>query len=186
MQNRGTTKAHSAPILLIGSIIFAVLSIVPHVVRPTDSTVYYVGLTVALIVAGIVALLLIARDEKIAVQIFWWSVLAVIGGMVAIDDRSGNLPAILYIPPIAAVAVRVLVSVRAAVAYCGGVAALMIPAGVAYDDLGWAMMIVGSVALYIAVDWIKTRGRGVDADVLLPVLYAREASAQKALDEIST
>jgi len=146
--------------LLIGSIAFAIISIGLNLLYPTDTTAYNVVLTIVLIVVGVISLWMIARDESLAVQLFWWSVLAIIGGMVALDDhRVGTLPIVLYVPPVAAVAVRLLSGFKAAFAYCAGVFALMVPAGVAYDSLDRTVILAGVVALWITVDWIREAKR---------------------------
>lgn len=157
----------SFPLLLLGAVIFALLSIALNIAFPTPTSANNVALTIVLVIACVVALF-IAHREGLAAQLIGWVVLAVIAGMVVTDNHvAGTLPIILYIPPVAAIAVNVLAGIRAVIPYCAGMMAVHVLAGVVYDRLGLSVAVAGVVMFGIAVDWIRRVRR---RDRLTPLL----------------
>lgn len=135
--------------------IFALVSLIPHIVRPVETTLIYGGLTIVLVAVNVAALRWFSRAPCVAVQTYWYTALVVVAIMVVVDARRGNtdlpLPFIVAIPPLATVIIRLFVSWRASLVYGVGALALIIPTGFVYREIGQAVILVGIVVLAVLV-----------------------------------
>jgi len=142
----------------------------------------YILLTAATTAMGALAWMWSTRRPAQALQVFWWSALVVIACMVAVDMRtyaSAGFPAVVAIPPVATILLRLLIGVRPSAFYAVGVFALLIPTGAVYGD--WFEIGILAVLVVVAVT-VSRRG---DSSVVLAVLSGMEASTKRAVDEIT-
>lgn len=134
--------------------LLALVSLAPHILRPTTTTPMYASLTVALVVVNAVVLRWFDRAPCVAFQSYWYVALAVISAMVFVDARRGMtdaaMPFIVALPTLATLAIRWFVSWRASWVYGLGALALIVPAGFAYRELG-AFVLVAFVFLSVTV-----------------------------------
>lgn len=155
MLNRGMVTSHRRhAAILVGCLCFSVVVLSPHIIRPIHSTPVYAPLIAFLALTNIIALLAVKHWPYIATQSYWWSALVVVGLMTVhynVIDGARGLPVIAAIPPLGAVFIRLLVSLRASIAYGIGTLAFLISAGVAADDLGRAVgyLAVGGLLVVI-------------------------------------
>lgn len=185
-------RPHQFLLMVFG--VLSVASLVPHALRPIETSTPYSILTVILLAINTLTLIFAGRRPRTALQIYLWSFMFVILSMMIVDSINSTnsqrarfgLPAVVLLPTVATFAIMWLVSVRAAIIYWFGVAGLLIPAGLVYNDLGRAGALAGAVILSVVADGLRQWNRDDRLRKVRDAASMSHAFIRMALDEFDS